>query len=206
MAQMIAHERFVNIEHALSFFARFGFGFVHGVAFLPEELRCAQKQPRPHFPAHDVAPLVDENRQVAIGLDPLGVTRADDRLGRWPNDQRFGQRTGRFHFSLGIDLQPVMGHDRAFLGEAFDVFRFLREIAQRNKERKIGVPMSGRPKHRVELPLHVFPNAVAPWADHHAAAYIGRLGQLRRANDLLIPLRKILFPGRRDGGFFELLS
>jgi hypothetical protein len=103
---MIARKRFVNTEHALSFFARFGFGFVHGMAFLPEELRCAQKQPRPHLPSHHVAPLVEENWQVAIRLDPLGVTRADNRLARWPNHQRFVQGTGRFHFPFGIDLKP----------------------------------------------------------------------------------------------------
>ena len=83
---MIARECFVNIQHALCFLARFGFGFVNGVAFLPKELGCAQKNAWPHFPAHDIGPLVDENGQVAIGLHPLRVTRADDCLRSRPND------------------------------------------------------------------------------------------------------------------------
>ena len=123
--QMIAHEGFVDVEHLLRLGARFGFGFVHGVAFLPEEFRGAQEQARAHFPAHDIGPLVDQDRQIAVGLHPLRVARADDCLGRWPNDQRLGQRTGRHHFPIGIQLQPVMSDDGAFLGEAFDVLRFL---------------------------------------------------------------------------------
>ncbi len=105
--EMIAHERFVNVEHLLGFGPRFGFGLVHGVAFLPEKFGRAQEQTRPHFPADDVGPLVDEDRQIAIGLHPLRVARADDRFRCWPNDQRLGQRTGRHHFSIGIHFQPV---------------------------------------------------------------------------------------------------
>ena len=122
---MIARKCLVNIEHPLCFLARFGFGFVNGVAFLPEELCRAQKNARPHFPADDIGPLVDQDRQIAIGLDPLGVTRADDRLRRWPNDQWLGQGAGRYHFAIRVQLQPMMRDDGAFLGEAFDVLRFL---------------------------------------------------------------------------------
>ena len=185
----------------LRFFARFGFGFVHGVAFLPEEFRCAQKQARPHFPADDVGPLIDQDWQVAIGLHPFRVAGADDCFGSWPNHQRFGQWTGRLHFSIGVHLQSCVGDDRAFLGEAFDVFRFLREITQRNEKREISVAMAGRAKHGVELTLHVFPNPVTPRSNHHATAHVRGLGQLRRADDLLIPFGKILVAPWRDRGF-----
>ena len=93
-----------------------------------------------------------------------------------------------------------MRNDRAFLGEAFHVFGFFCEITQRNKQREIGVAMSGGVKHRVELALHVFPDPVAPRPNHHAAAHVGRLGHFGRADDLLIPLRKIFVPPGRDGG------
>src|SRR5919204_424337 len=73
-----------------------------------------------------------------------------------------------------------MRHDRAFLGKAFDVLGFLRKVTQRNKEREVGVAMSGRTKHRVELALHVFPNPVAPWPDHHAAAAKLRMSTIGR--------------------------
>ena len=61
--------------------------------------------------------------------------------------------------------------------------------------------MSGRTKHRIKLPLHVLPNAVAPGTDYHAAAHIRGLGQLRRANDLLIPFGKVFIAPRGDRGF-----
>ena len=97
-------------------------------------------------------------------------------------------------------LQPVMRDHRAFLGEAFHVLRFLREVAERNEEREVGVLVAGGLEHRIELPLHVFPDAVAPGLDHHAAAHVGVLGQIRRADDLLIPFGKIFVAARRDRG------
>ena len=177
---------------------------MHGVAFLPEEFRGAQEQARAHFPADDVGPLVDQDRQIAIGLHPLRVARADDRLGGWPNDQRLGQRTGRHHFPIGIQLQPVMGDDRAFLGETFDVLRFLLQVAERNEEREIGVLVPGRLEHGVERALHVFPDAVAPGLDHHAAAHVARLRHVGGADDLLIPFGKIFLAARADGGFWNV--
>ncbi len=120
----------------------------------------------------------------------------------WPNDQRLGQRTGRHHFPIGIQLQPVMRDDRAFLGETFDMLRFLLHIAQRNEEREIGVLMPGRLEHGVERALHVFPDAVAPGLDHHAAAHVARLRHVGRADDLLIPFGKILRSTRADRGFW----
>ena len=159
-----------------------------------------KKDARPHFPADDIGPLVDENRQVAIGLHPLRIARADDCFRSWPNDQRLGQRTGRHHLAVRRRPPAVMRHDGAFLGEAFDVLRFFREIAQRNEKREVGVLVPGRLEHGVELALHVFPDAVAPRLDHHAAAHVGRFGQLGRADDLLIPFGKIFLAPRGDRG------
>ena len=47
--------------------------------------------------------------------------------------------------------------------------------------------MAGRFKHRIESPLHVFPNPAAPRGDHHAAPNIENFSHFRRADDLLIP-------------------
>src|SRR5438105_12724200 len=93
-----------------------------------------------------------------------------------------------------------MRDDGAFLGEAFNVFGFLREITQRNEKREISVAMASSAKHSVELTLHVFPNPVTPRANHHATAHVRWLGQFRRADDLLIPFRKIFVPPRCDCG------
>ena len=50
----------VDVEHALGFLHRLFGGCVRGVAFLPQKLTGAEKQPRPHFPPHDVGPLIDK--------------------------------------------------------------------------------------------------------------------------------------------------
>ena len=87
--QMIANEPFINTQYQSGFRARFGFGFVNGVAFLPEKLCGPQKQARPHFPANDVCPLIYENWQVAVGLHPPCVAGADDRFRSGPDHKRF---------------------------------------------------------------------------------------------------------------------
>src|ERR1700746_3021212 len=91
-----------------------------------------------------------------------------------------------------------MGNDGTFFGEAFDVFSFLREVTQRNEQRKIGVAMTGGANQRVELTLHVFPNPVTPGTNDHATAHVRRLRQFGGANHLLVPLRKVLVASRRD--------
>ena len=103
---IIAHKSFIDAEHAKRFFARFPLGLVHGVPFLPQEFRSAQEQSGPHFPAHNIGPLIDQDRQVAIRLHPLRVGCANDCLRRRPNNQWLVQRTGWFHFSFGVDFEP----------------------------------------------------------------------------------------------------
>ena len=93
----------------------------------------------------------------------------------------------------------MVRYDRAFLGEALDVGRFLLKVAERNEKREISVLVAGRFEHSVQDSLHAFPECVAPWLDDHATAHLGILGQIRRADDLLIPLWKILIPPWRDG-------
>ena len=63
----------IDAEHAerllLGVFVR----CVRRVTFLPQEFSCSQKQPRAHLPSHHVAPLINEQRQIAIGLDPVPI-------------------------------------------------------------------------------------------------------------------------------------
>ena len=66
----------VDVEHAVHLFERLFVRRVRGVAFLPEELAGAQEQARAHLPAHHVGPLVDEQRQIAVALDPLARSSA----------------------------------------------------------------------------------------------------------------------------------
>ena len=165
---------------------------VGGVAFLPEEFRGAQEQPRAHLPAHHIGPLVDQHRQVAVALDPALEGVADDRLRRRPDDQRLLQFGLRIGLQLAVDLlQPVMGDDRHLLGEAFDVLGLPGDEAQGNEQREIAVLVAGFLDPPVERLLQQLPDAVAPRLDHHAAAHRRRLRQIRVADHVLVPFREI---------------
>ena len=196
--EKVAREGLVNAEHFHRFLLRFGAGFVGRVTLLPEKLGGAEKQTGPHFPADDIGPLVEKNREIAPGFHPAGVGGADDGLGCRAHDQRLGELTGGHEFAIA-EFKPVMRHHRAFLGEAFHMGGFFFQIAERDEERKIRVLVSGGLEHPVQHGLHALPQGVAPGLDHHASPHLRVLSQIRRADDLLIPFWKILFPPRRDG-------
>src|SRR5215467_5962354 len=124
---------------------------MNSMALLPKKFSRPQKQTRPHFPTDNVCPLIDQDWQIAVGLDPSRVACADDRFRSGPDHKRFCQRTGWLHFSISIHFQASVRDDGAFLGEAFNVFRFLREITQRNEKREVSIAMTSRAKHGVEL-------------------------------------------------------
>ena len=168
------------------------------VTLLPEKLGSAEKEAGPHFPADDIGPLVEKNREVAPGFHPAGVGGPDDGFGSRAHDQRLGEFAGGHEFAVA-GFQAVVRHDRALLGEALHMGGFLLKIAERNEERKIRVLVSGRLEHPVQHSLHALPEGIAPGLDDHAAPHLRVLGQIRRADDLLIPFRKIFFPPRRDG-------
>ena len=168
------------------------------VAFLPEKLGGAEKEAGTHFPAHDIGPLVEKDREVAPGFHPAGVGGTDDSLGSRAHNKRLGEFP-RWHEFAIAEFKPVMRHHRTFLGEAFHMGGFFFQVAEWNEEREIGVLVAGGLEHSVQHGLHTLPQGVAPGLDDHAAPHLGVFGQIRSADDLLIPFRKILFPPRRDG-------
>ena len=89
-----------------------------GVAFLPQELGRAQEEDGALFPAHDVAPLVDQHRQVAPRLDPLRIEVAEDRLAGRPQRQALLQL-----------FAARVGHPGDLGREALDVFGLALEKA-----------------------------------------------------------------------------
>ncbi len=201
--EVLAGEGCIHAEHFLGFLDRLLFRLVRGVPLLPEKLGGAQEKAGAHLPADDVGPLVDEDRQVAVRLDPLGVGRPDDRLRGGADDERLGElRGGRgAHPAICADLQAVMRDHGALLGEPFHVRRLFFQVADRDEEREIGVPVPRCLEERVELPLDRFPEAVAPRLDDHAAAHVGVLGQVRRADDLLVPFGEVFVAAGRDRVF-----
>ena len=165
------------------------------MAFLPQKFRRAKKQTRSHFPAHNVRPLIDEQWQVPVGLNPASEQFADDSLGSRPDDEGFVQLSGGLQLAVLIRFQSGMGDHRALLGEAVDMLRLALEKAHRDEEREVGVLVTGCLEHGIQGFANVFPDGIAPRFDNHATAYRSILGQVRRLDYLLIPLGIILFPG-----------
>ncbi len=128
----------------------------------------AEKQSRPHFPTHDVGPLVDQERQVPVAPDPPCKCGADDGLRCRPDDIGLGQFTARNHPTV-LQFKPVVRDHGAFRGEALDMGGFLFEVTHRNEQRKIGIFVACRFKVGIELALDRFPDPVTPGLDHHAA-------------------------------------
>ena len=183
------------------FLARLVDGGVGGVALLPQELGGAQEQPRAHFPADDIGPLVDEQRQVAVRLHPFREHGADDGFGGRPDDERLFEFAGGHERAVGPGFEPVVGDHRALLGESLHMLRLLFEEALRDEEREIGVLVAGVLEHFVEDPLDVLPQPVAPRLDHHAAAHRRILGQVGRLDHLLVPFGIVVGPGRGNCRF-----
>ncbi len=171
----------VDAEHPQRLFHRLVARRVRGVAFLPEELRRAQEQARPHLPAHHVGPLVDEQRQVAVRLNPLGIHVPDDRLRRGAHDQPLLQ--------FGASAN---GDDRQLRREALHVLGLLLQEALRDEEREVGVDVPGRLEAAVQRIADVLPERVAVGLDDHTAAHRRIVGQIGLLHDLVIPLGKVL--------------
>ena len=190
----------VDIEHASGVLDGLLRRRVGGVPLLPEELRGTQEEPRPHLPPDDVGPLVDQQRKVAVRLDPAGERLADDGLGRRPDHQRLVELAGRNQSAVGPGFEPMVRDDGAFLRKAFHMLGLLLEEPLGNEEREVGVAMPRLPEHPVEDPLALFPERAPPGLDDHAPTDRRRLGQIGGLDDLLIPLGVVLAANGRDGG------
>ena len=103
-------------------------GGVEGVRLLPQELGRAQEEARAQLPAHDVVPQVHQQRQVAVGLDPVLDHLGDDRLAGRPDGQPLGQL-----------LAAGVGDPGDLRIEALDVLGFLLEQRARHEQREVDV-------------------------------------------------------------------
>src|SRR5262249_18815072 len=109
-----------------------------------------------------------------------------------------------FEPRIGIDdeplprnrLEPMMRNDGTLLGETLGHLFFFGKERFRNEEREIGVNVACLLEHAVERPLHLLPDGVAVWPNDHAAADVGILRQLGPVDDVEVPLRIVVGPGR----------
>ena len=174
------HEVAINAEHAPSFFLCLVVGCMGGVAFLPEELERAQEESRAHLPTHNVRPLIDQHRQIAIALDPLGVHRVDDRL-RCRTDNQW-------LFQL---FAAAVGDDSSLRRKSLYVLGFLVQEAFGDEEREVRVLMTRVFEHCVELVLHPLPDPVAARPDYHAAADGRVIGKLSAQHHFVVPRTEV---------------
>ena len=116
------------------------------MTLLPEELARAEEETGAHLPAHDVAPLIAEQREVAPGVDPILVRIPDHGLRGGADDQLLVE------LSLGVHddsrlvlcrLEPVVGHHSTLLGEALDMLRLPTEEGLRDQKGEVGVADTG---------------------------------------------------------------
>ena len=190
------------MEHLLRLGNRLVLGRVGGVALLPEELGGAEEEARAHFPAHHVGPLVHQQRQVAVALDPVLVGLPDDGLRRRADDElllELGVRVHDHALAVGIVLEAVVGHHRTLLGEAFHVGRLLAQVAFRDEQREVRIDMAGVLEHAVQHVLHALPDGKAVGLDDHAALDVAVLGEVGLDDNLIVPLGIVLVAGGQFG-------
>ena len=102
--QMITQEVLIHFVHRARLRDGFFGRFMCCVAFLPEELGGAEEKTRAHLPAHDIAPLIDQQRQITVAFHPAGKGSTDDRLRSGANDEWLGQFAGRNQLRRAIRL------------------------------------------------------------------------------------------------------
>ena len=194
----------IDSLHTLCLFLSLLTSGVSGVALLPKELSRTEEQACTHLPTHHVSPLVTQDRQVPIRLDPVAVCIPDNGLRSRSDDQLLLQfRSGIDHDtrSILIGFQAIVSHHCALLSESLDMLRLFAEERFRDQQGEIGVDMACLLEFIIEYALHLFPNRIAIGLDHHATTHSGVLSQISLDNQILIPLRVIHTPG---GKFFQL--
>ncbi|MNJ45865.1 hypothetical protein D3C77_409770 [compost metagenome] len=165
---------------------------MRSVAFLPQKLARTQKRQCPLLPPYDVGPLVDQNRQVPIGLNPPLIHMADHRFR--------GRTYGQPLFQL---LACRFGYPRQLGVESLHMLFFLLEKALGNKEREVSVAMPCLLKPAVQFLLDMLPYFVTVRFEYDTAAHWRIIHQICFFNYIDIPAGKIL--SLRSNLRYELL-
>ena len=118
----------------------------------------------PQLPAHDVAPLVQQQGQVAVALDPLGHVLAEDRLAGGAHDDGLVQL-----------LAAAVGDDGQLGAEALDVLGLPGQVALGDEEREVDVLGARRLDAAVDLGLHPLPQRAGVGPDDHRCPAAGPL-------------------------------
>src|SRR5258706_12533838 len=112
------------------------------VSLLPVKFSAAQQKDGAFLPAHHVIPLVDQNGQITIALNPLRVAVADNRLTRGANSKRL------FQFLAATPCPP-----RHLRRKSFDMLSLSLQKAARDKQGEVGVDDAGLFETRIQETL-----------------------------------------------------
>ena len=179
LAQEVLEETQDRQRELLGLFRR-GVG---GVPLVPEEFGGAEPGARAILPAEDAAPLIEQLRQVAVRLHPLGDRRHDDRF------------AGRAHRPL-LTLREVVAaaarHPGDFRGETLDMVGLALQERARDEHREVGVFDADFLELRIEVFLARLPEGVAIRLEDLAAANRRVIDQSGLLVDLDIPAIEIV--------------
>ena len=179
------------MQHFLCFSFSFFTSSMCCVTFLPQEFGSTQEQTCTHFPAHYVCPLVAQDRQVTVWVDPVFISTPDNSFWSWTNNQfffQFGSRVYNHTRTIFCILQTIVSYYRTFLSEAFYVFSFTAQIRFRNQQREIRIHMSCSLEHIVKDTLHFFPDGISVRLDYHTATHRRLFSQIGLYHQIIIPL------------------
>ena len=187
----VLHKVCIDVQHSFGFFHGLLAGGVRSVTFLPQELSRAQEQTRAHLPTNHISPLVAQNRQVTVRLNPILISVPNNGFGSRTDNEFLFQLSFRINdhsAAIGIILQTIMCHNGTFLGKALHMAGFTTEKGLGNKNREIGVRMPRLLEHPIQSGLHLLPNRIAVWFYHHTSSNRRILSKICFLYNIIIPL------------------
>mmetsp|Transcript_34071 Transcript_34071/g.71682 ORF Transcript_34071/g.71682 Transcript_34071/m.71682 type:complete len:431 (+) Transcript_34071:797-2089(+) len=158
-------------------------GSMGRVSLLPQKFaRAQERRGILELPSHDVGPLVQLERQVAMAANPIRKGGVHDRLGRRTHGNGRGQ--------IAV---AGLGHPRHLGCEAFDVILLLFQTILGYEHGKVGVLYVELANFFVEPFLNQFPYFVTPRTKNVTSRDIVVGNHFGQDDDIRVPHGEILF-------------
>ncbi len=181
----------IKINHLHSAVFRLFRRCVSAVPFLPKEFSGTQEHTCAHLPAHHIRPLVTQQREITIAVNPVLVCSPDYCFRCRANYKFLFKACGRIDndtITVRIVLESIMCHNSTFLGKALYMLCLSAQKRFRDKQWEISVLHTSLLEHPVKLLLHFLPNGVSVWFDYHTSPYCRLLGKIGFYHQFVIPL------------------
>src|SRR5579863_5824346 len=146
------------------------------MSFLPEKFSRTKEKSCSHFPSHHIGPLINQQRKIAVGLNPGFICIPDNGFTRWPHDEFLFQFCFRIYNDSSpfrIIFQTIMGDNGTFLCKSLHMRSFPAQKTLRNKKREISIFMTCFLEHPVQFIPHFLPESKPIWLDHHTTLNSG---------------------------------